>query len=114
MQDRRRFKRSDVHSRCWCEGNNITLYVKVNNVGEGGLFVRTHAPFHSGEHARIRWRMPNSSAEVEAETIVRWTREHTTLDGSPPGMGVEFTGMNNQTLHAIRDYVEHTDESPRD
>ena len=72
----------------WCEGDNVTLFGRVGNLGEGGLFVHTGTPFDMGARAKVRLKDLGGGGEVEAKATVVWNRQSGTH--FPAGMGLRF------------------------
>ncbi len=87
--------------RCWCEGENITVYARIGNLSEGGLFVRTSTPLSEGSRALLRF---GSASPVEAQARVVWARLEG--QGGPPGMGLVFEGVDADRLETIRRLIE--------
>ncbi len=88
--ERRRFKRFNVKSRCWCEAKSITMYVEVLNIGQGGLFIKTYSPLSIGEIVKVRWKSMVSGQEFVIPSEVVWKREFSNNPNLPPGMGLKF------------------------
>ena len=103
--DNRKFERVVSRLRCWCEGENITVYARIGNLSEGGLFLRTSTPLQQGTKATLRF----GTAGVEAPVRVVWNRVEG--QGGPPGMGLEFENIDDVAREAIRRLIEE-DRSP--
>ncbi len=95
MSDNRKWRRVPSRLRCWCEGENITVYARIGNLSEGGLFLRTSTPLHEGSRALLRF-----GNDIEANARVVWARLEG--QGGPPGMGLVFEGMDDARLETIR------------
>ena len=102
MRDNRKHERVHSRLRCWCEGENVTVYARIGNLSEGGLFLRTSTPLEQGARAIVRFG-PGDADEVEAQAIVVWARN----DGGagPPGMGLMFQEIDAERLELIRQIV---------
>ena len=105
--NRRRFRRVMARSRCWCETEGITIYAKIVNVSEGGVFIRTFAPLTMGSTAKLRFNV-DGLREVVTEAVVVWIRPTTDSPTISPGMGLRFIGATAETVEAIRAYVDST------
>lgn len=103
--DNRKFERVVSKLRCWCEGENITVYARIGNLSEGGIFLRTSTPLQQGTKATLRF----GTAGVEAPARVVWSRMEG--QGGPPGMGLEFENIDDGVREAIRRLIEE-DRSP--
>ncbi len=69
MSELRKFSRAPSRLRCWCEGENITVYARIGNLSEGGLFLRTSTPLNEGSRALLRFGNDNP---IEAHARVVW------------------------------------------
>lgn len=91
----RKFERVSTRLRCWCEGENITVYARIGNLSEGGIFLRTSTPLERGSKATLR-----IGTNLEALARVVWSRNEG--QGGPPGMGLEFENIDDGVREAIR------------
>ncbi|MBL8913144.1 MAG: TIGR02266 family protein [Archangium sp.] len=91
----RKFERVTSRLRCWCEGENITVYARIGNLSEGGIFLRTSTPLERGSKATLR-----IGTNLEALARVVWSRMEG--QGGPPGMGLEFENIGDEVREAIR------------
>ena len=103
--ERRRHPRIPVRSRCWCETDGITLYAKLVNASEGGVFISTYAPLRKGSPAKVRFKLDDAKLEIEAEAVVVWVREAAPDPMATPGMGLQFTVIDPTRLDALRDFI---------
>jgi uncharacterized protein (TIGR02266 family) len=85
-EDHRRSPRVLLHRRVWCEGQDVTLYVRALNASAEGMFIRTPKPLEEGGSVRISF--DTEVGQVVAEARVVWSRP--AADGTQPGMGVEI------------------------
>jgi len=99
--DNRRHSRVPTRLRCWCEGENVTVYARIGNLSEGGLFLRTSTPLPKGARTTLRFR-DGEAEEVSAEATVMWSRSGV---GDQAGMGLMFGPMDSRKLEAIRRMV---------
>lgn len=89
VKEQRRYPRLPSRQRCWCEGDDITIYAQIGNISEGGLFLRTSAPLPPG--ARVRVRLGGDAGEVEVHAHVAWRRDPRDEQArEEPGMGLRF------------------------
>jgi uncharacterized protein (TIGR02266 family) len=100
VNENRKFNRTQSKLRCWCEGENVTVYARVGNMSEGGLFVRTSTPLARGSVARLRI---GGEPSIEATARVVWSRVEG--QGGQPGMGLAFERFEGDGLQAIRRIV---------
>src|SRR5688572_11253137 len=101
--DNRKFERVHSRMRCWCEGENVTVYARIGNISEGGLFLRTSTPLERGARATLRFGVGDQN-EIEATAIVVWARGEG-AEG-PPGMGLQFEGVDSGKLERIREIIQ--------
>ncbi|MBM4781553.1 MAG: TIGR02266 family protein [Archangiaceae bacterium] len=107
VSELRKFSRVPSRLRCWCEGENITVYARIGNLSEGGLFLRTSTPLNEGSRALLRFGNENP---IEAQARVVWARLEG--QGGPPGMGLVFEGVDADRLETIRRLVQAESQHP--
>jgi two-component system, chemotaxis family, chemotaxis protein CheY len=78
--------------------NTIAAGVTVN-LGKGGVAIRTMAPLETAVRARVRFRLPNSRRDVDADARVAWSDRRV-------GMGLEFERVEPADQAAIDDFVD--------
>jgi uncharacterized protein (TIGR02266 family) len=73
-------------------GNTIAAALTLN-LSHGGIAIRTTSPLDAGSKVKVRFRMPGSRSEVDAEGRVAWSDRRV-------GMGIQFeiVGPANQAL----------------
>src|SRR4029077_4999783 len=73
-------------------GNTIAAALTLN-LSHGGIAIRTTSPLDSGSKIKVRFRMPGSRSEIDAEGRVAWSDRRV-------GMGIQFeiVGPANQIL----------------
>lgn len=99
--ENRKFTRTPSRLRCWCEGENVTVYARIGNLSEGGLFLRTSTPLQRGSRALLRF---GADPSIQASARVIWSRMEG--QGGPAGMGLMFEGVESGVLEEIRRIVE--------
>jgi uncharacterized protein (TIGR02266 family) len=98
--ENRKHERVTSRLRCWCESENITLYARIANLSEGGLFLQTNTPLARGQRTLLRLSSADVR-EVMAEATVVWQRPEREQKG-PPGMGLRFEGLDSGALALLR------------
>jgi uncharacterized protein (TIGR02266 family) len=78
-------------------GNTISAAFTLN-VSRGGLAIRTTNPLDQDTHVRVRFRLPGTPRDVEAEATVVWTDRRF-------GMGLQFSRIDAATQQSIEDFV---------
>lgn len=78
----------------------------TENISEGGLFIVCRAPWPVGSEMDIALKVKDSEA-VELRAVVRWVREDDINNGGiPPGMGVQFVGLDDATRNTIQAFID--------
>jgi uncharacterized protein (TIGR02266 family) len=104
--ENRRYARVPSRMRCWCEGDNVTLYSRVGNLSEGGLFLRTSTPLKEGARATVRIGVGEEAGpELQTSVKVVWTRQGG--QSWPPGMGLAFEALDAANLERLRQIISH-------
>jgi uncharacterized protein (TIGR02266 family) len=80
---------------------------ETDNLSEGGLFIRTNAPFPVATRLRLRFETDEGVA-VPLRGVVRWTRERAE-EGRPSGMGVELIDPHPRYVDFVRRRTEPWD-----
>src|SRR5512142_1098414 len=73
-----------VAYRC---GDTITAVLTLN-IGKGGLSLRTTSPLEAGARVKVRFHMPGSRHDIDAEGRVAWSDRRV-------GMGVQFEQVDH-------------------
>ena len=79
-------------------GNTIAAALTLN-LSKGGVAIRTMSPLQSGAKARVRFRLPGSKHDVEAESRVSWSDRRV-------GMGLQFEKVESADQAAIDEFVD--------
>jgi uncharacterized protein (TIGR02266 family) len=78
-------------------GNTIATALTLN-LGQGGIAIRTASPLDCGTSIKVRFRLPGSRQEIEAEGRIAWSDRRI-------GMGVRFESVHPSSQTAIDDFV---------
>jgi uncharacterized protein (TIGR02266 family) len=79
-------------------GNTIAAAVTLN-LGRGGLAIRTMSPLDSSTRARVRFRLPNTKRDVDADARVAWSDRRV-------GMGMQFERIDAADQSAVEEFVD--------
>lgn len=82
----------------------MTVYARIGNLSEGGLFLRTSTPLERGARTVVRFG-DSGNTQIEATAQVVWARSNEGAEG-PPGMGLEFVDVDDNRRQEIRKLVE--------
>ena len=75
------------------------------NLSKGGIAIRTMTPLELSSKARIRFRLPGTKHEIEADARVVWTDQRV-------GMGLQFESVDAVDQVAVDDFVDrHLDSA---
>jgi uncharacterized protein (TIGR02266 family) len=79
-------------------GNTIAAAVTLN-LSRGGLAIRTMSPLDSSTRARVRFRLPNTKRDVDADARVAWSDRRV-------GMGMQFERIDAADQSAVEEFVD--------
>jgi uncharacterized protein (TIGR02266 family) len=79
-------------------GNTIAAAVTLN-LSRGGVAIRTMSPLESSTRVRIRFRLPNSKRDVDADASVAWSDRRV-------GMGLQFERIDEADQSAVEEFVD--------
>src|SRR4051812_16886541 len=74
------------------------------NLSQGGLFINTGRPLPVGSAVRVMVNVPGVSFPFDLTGKV--VRVEAAEAGGSPGMGVEFTGMDDETRDKLATFVD--------
>jgi uncharacterized protein (TIGR02266 family) len=69
------------------------------NVSKGGMALRTMNPLTSGTRLRVRFKLPASKREIEADAAVAWSDQRS-------GMGLQFVSLGPEDQSELDDYID--------
>ena len=79
-------------------GDTIAAAVALN-LGRGGIAIRTTTPLDAGSKIRVRFRIPGSKRDVDAQGRVAWSDRRL-------GMGIQFENVDAQGQALVDHFVE--------
>jgi len=82
-------------------GSEILLFHKIENLGLGGMSMRTATPEELNTKVFITINFPDLNAVVEAEGVVVWTNHE-----EPKDMGIKFLGLTESDKTILRKYIQ--------
>jgi uncharacterized protein (TIGR02266 family) len=86
--ERRTSPRAEVSFSAQLRHAGRVEMVHIENLGPGGLFIRTPARLKKGTEVELEWLLPNDRVPVRVKAVVAWIRP--TIKGRPGGIGVRF------------------------
>jgi uncharacterized protein (TIGR02266 family) len=78
----------------------------ATNISQGGLFINTRKPLPVGTEVKILVQLPGASFPFHLEGRVTRVTEFDNHANMVPGMGVEFTNVDDAQRAAIQAFVE--------
>ena len=78
-------------------GNTIAAALTLN-LSHGGVAIRTTSPLDAGSKIRVRFRMPGTKRDVDAEGRVAWSDRRV-------GMGIQFESLDPTDQTVIDQFV---------
>ncbi len=79
-------------------GNTIAAALTLN-LSKGGVAIRTMSPLQQHAKVRVRFRLPGSRLDIEAESRVAWSDRRV-------GMGLQFEKVASAEQQAIDEFVD--------
>jgi uncharacterized protein (TIGR02266 family) len=79
-------------------GNTIAAALTLN-LSRGGIAIRTTSPLEGGAKIKVRFRMPGSKRDIDAEGRVAWSDRRV-------GMGVQFETVDPANQAMIDQFVD--------
>src|SRR5438874_6899144 len=79
-------------------GNTIAAALTLN-LSHGGIAIRTTSPLDGGAKIKVRFRMPGSKKDVDAEGRVAWSDRRV-------GMGIQFEKVDPPNQQVIDTFVD--------
>jgi uncharacterized protein (TIGR02266 family) len=79
-------------------GNTIAAALTLN-LSHGGIAIRTTSPLEMGVKIRVRFRMPGSKRDIDAEGRVAWSDRRV-------GMGIQFETVDPENQTIIDNFVD--------
>ena len=79
-------------------GNTIAAALTLN-LSHGGIAIRTTSPLESGTRLKVRFRMPGSKLDIDAEGRVAWHDRRV-------GMGIQFESVDPASQTLIDNFVD--------
>src|SRR5215210_4271697 len=79
-------------------GNTIAAALTLN-LSHGGIAIRTTSPLDGGAKIKVRFRMPGSKRDVDAEGRVAWSDRRV-------GMGIQFEKVDPASQAVVDNFVD--------
>jgi uncharacterized protein (TIGR02266 family) len=82
-------------------GSEVLLFHKIENIGLGGMSMRTATPEPVGTEVYLTINFPDLNETIEAEGEVVWAN-----DEEPKDMGIKFRGLSEANKEVLRRYIQ--------
>jgi uncharacterized protein (TIGR02266 family) len=79
-------------------GNTIAAALTLN-INRGGIAIRTTSPLDAGAKIKVRFRMPGSKKDIDAEGRIAWSDRRV-------GMGIQFEKVDPANQQIIDNFVD--------
>jgi uncharacterized protein (TIGR02266 family) len=79
-------------------GNTIAAALTLN-LSKGGVAIRTMSPLPQNAKVRVRFRLPGSRMDIEAESRIAWSDRRV-------GMGLQFEKVASADQQAVDEFVD--------
>src|SRR5437867_8368155 len=79
-------------------GNTIAAALTLN-ISKGGISIRTMSPLAGESKVRVRFRLPGSKRDIEAECRVAWSDRRV-------GMGLQFERVDSTDQGAVDEFID--------
>ena len=103
--ERRRSERVDLVVRVDYKTVDELFSEFARNINEGGMFVETEAPPDLGSPVALQFRIPGSEEPIQV--MGRVTRVALGERAEPPGIGIEFENLDEQSRQLINQLVRN-------
>jgi uncharacterized protein (TIGR02266 family) len=80
----------------------------AENLSAGGVFIATHKLKPVGSKIELTINLPDGE-QLKTEGEVRWVRVFNEHSDTPPGMGVKFNALPDESLASIQNFLAHRD-----
>lgn len=105
--ERRQFGRVEKKLRIYFGSYDEFVAAYTENVGIGGIFVRTDSPSRIGAKVYLQFNLPGTEHVIECEGEVRWLKKQ---GDRYSGMGIGFSKLNRDNKALIDDYIHRIKE----
>ena len=107
VRDRRSSRRASVDFDLTVRvERGYTFYTgHIRDISSGGIFIFTKRPHEVGERLTVRFTIPALGKTIEATGVVKWVLTAPTGRVGGPGVGIEFSGLPEETVAELNEYI---------
>jgi uncharacterized protein (TIGR02266 family) len=113
-QNRRNTDRVPFKIKVEYVSGGTTVTEEAQDVSLKGMFIRTDTPLSVGDPLVVSLSLPESTATLTLPTRVKWVSAFGSLEHPRPGMGVEFTGLDDRRRRALETLLKPASKPPED
>ncbi|MEW5849670.1 MAG: PilZ domain-containing protein [Myxococcota bacterium] len=77
----------------------------ADNLSEKGLFIHTANPLEVGDPVMINFAVPDATFPLTFPARVKWVTAFGSLNNATPGMGLEFTALDDKKRRALESII---------
>ncbi len=103
-EERRRASREPIKIPIDYSAVDVFFSEFASNINEGGMFIETDNPAELDDVVQLQMRFPELESPVQVGGRVAWTSDG--KEGGPPGMGIEFLDLSEETRDTINQIVQ--------
>lgn len=78
----------------------------ILNISDHGLYVNSKHKLTKGETLRLRFRLPETSKEMDLTGVVKWVVDDTVNKSTFCGGGIALTSITLEDVNAIKEYIK--------
>ena len=103
MGEQRRHRRVPMETTVRLRYRDLETMVErcSANISLGGMFIESEEPLEAGSTFSFELTLDDGRHVISGEATVEWQRDSGDSDGRPPGMGVRFIRLDEQSPAVI-------------
>lgn len=102
---RRRSLRGLIVLKVRGEDNRGEFFGYAKTISQGGLHISTVSPRALGDEFNITFKVPGGDGDITCRCRVIWQRDYDPDSNHPPGMGIMFLDLDDESREQINDWV---------
>ncbi len=104
----RNYLRAPLAIKVWCKTTDgLEFESLTGGLGGGGIFIENSAPLPPGTDLTVEFALPDRPTErMQAKGKVAWVRDRAERYLLFPGMGVQFTDIDDKARKQVEELVE--------
>jgi len=105
-QERREYQRINLITKVTHLRGDFFHYYYSRDLSLGGIFLETREPFPAGATVMLEFPLPGISHRVTCQgKVVRVTLPVENAPGLVPGMGIQFTELDEETQGMLAEFI---------